>query len=49
MIKMKKCFVCAEKHDRKSKYCSRRCVEWDKKYFKKAKKQRKVTMFGGRR
>ena len=40
---MKQCYVCGKSVDkwdnpkRKSKYCSRYCVEWEKKNFKKKK------------
>ena len=32
---MKKCYVCNTTHNRKSKFCSRRCNEWYKKNLRK--------------
>lgn len=34
MGKLRKCYICGAKHNRNSRYCSRACFEWEKKYYK---------------
>ena len=32
-LRKKKCWICGKYHRGKTRYCSRRCQLWDKRYF----------------